>query len=59
MYGSPADWALASRKIGEGALVGQETALGLPYYDTFAPIIEQQLALAGIRLAALLNEALR
>jgi hypothetical protein len=56
--GTPVDWALASRVLGEGALVPQESALGIPYYEKYVPVVDQQLALAGIRLATLLNAAL-
>ena len=57
--GTPVDWALASRKLGEDAIVPQESQLTLPYYEKFSSVVDQQLALAGIRLAVLLNAALR
>ncbi|MGH6642347.1 MAG: S1/P1 nuclease, partial [Bradyrhizobium sp.] len=57
--GTATEWALASRVLGESAIVPQESALGVSYYEQFVPIVDQQLALAGIRLARILNEAFR
>jgi hypothetical protein len=57
--GTPVDWAFASRDIGEAALVPQGSALGQDYYGKYAPVVDSQLALAGLRLAKLLNDNLR
>ena len=56
--GTPIDWAFASRDIGEAAIVAQGSALGQDYYEKYAPIVDSQLAFAGLRLARLLNENL-
>jgi hypothetical protein len=56
--GTPVDWAFASRDIGEAALVPEGSALGQDYYVKYAPVVDSQLALAGSRLAKLLNENL-
>jgi S1/P1 Nuclease len=57
--GTPVDWAFASRDIGEAALVPQGSPLEQDYYVKYAPVVDGQLALAGLRLAKLLNENLR
>jgi hypothetical protein len=57
--GTAVDWAFASRDIGEAALVAQGSALGEDYYEKYVPVVDNQLALAGLRLAKLLNENLR
>ena len=38
-------------------MLDEHIALGEPYQDQAAPIVERQVAIAGIRLAAILNEA--
>lgn len=57
--GSTVDWALASRAIGLTALVPSNTALGEAYVQAFTPVMDQCLATAGARLAAVLNDALK
>lgn len=41
-----------------GASIAQPVEIGAGYYAAAAPVIERQLRKAGVRLAALLNEAL-
>ena len=57
--GTTIDWALASRAIGLKALVPSNTALGDDYVQAFTPVMEERLATAGARLAAVLNDALK
>lgn len=56
----PANWAIQShllaREIWNEALVPGDGALGETYYATVLPVLDQQLALAGIRLASFLND---
>jgi len=59
--GTPIDWVLAAHKL------AREHAYRLPpdrnlqsrYYRDNLPILEEQLAKAGVRLARILNEAIR
>lgn len=57
--GGIVEWALQSRAIGVTALVPSGTAIDVEYVDKFMLPVEQQLVLAGLRLAHLLNEAFR
>jgi len=60
--GSPVDWALAAHKIAiEIAFEGveQDDDLTETHLEAARPHVDQQLALAGIRLARLLNETLK
>jgi hypothetical protein len=41
-----------------GSRIGQPVEIGAGYYAAAAPVIERQIRKAGVRLAALLNEAL-
>jgi hypothetical protein len=59
--GSPIDWALQAHQAAidvafEGISMDEE--LGEDYLLAARPIVDQQLALAGLRLARLINEAL-
>lgn len=56
--GDTVSWALQSRALGQMALVLPNANLGDTYIAEFMPVIDQQLALAGIRLAQILNAAL-
>jgi hypothetical protein len=58
--GSIVDWALESHRVAiEHVYVPPEVRkLGKEYLDANAPIVDQQLAKAGARLAKLLNDAL-
>lgn len=53
--GTPTEWALRSRSLGLKAMVANNADLGDVYARTFTPIMNEQLALAGVRLAAILN----
>lgn len=65
--GTPTDWALESRDIvrdeiyADGVTAGSKTVTVLPadYADKMWPIAEMRMTQAGVRLAGLLNEALR
>jgi len=53
--GTPEEWAVQSWSLGKAALVPQDTDITEAYYKTNIPIVETRLALAGVRLAAVLN----
>jgi hypothetical protein len=57
--GRPVDWALeAHRAAVDVAYVSlEDLKLSLPYYQRSLAVVDRQLALAGIRLARVLNEA--
>jgi len=58
--GTPIDWAVEAHKYVPMAYDIPATGrLGQTYYDKALPIIDRQLALAALRLARLLKEALR
>ena len=56
------DWALQSHAVGgmiwSPELVPPDGAVDDNYYEAVLPILDQQLALGGVRLARFLNEAL-
>ncbi len=58
---SPQDWALQSHAVAKlvwnDKLVPADGTLDDRYYQAVLPILDQQLALAGVRLARMLNEA--
>ena len=54
----PVSWANASWKLAKGALVQSCANIDEAYYTRERPIVDQQLALAGLRLAHLLNKDL-
>jgi hypothetical protein len=54
----PSVWADESWKLAKNALVQPGTALDEAYYQQERPIVEQRLALAGLRLARILNQDL-
>jgi hypothetical protein len=57
--GSVVDWAMESHNIAKTAYVlPDDRKLGEDYYRANVPIVDQQLAKAGVRLAKLLNDAL-
>jgi len=56
--GTPADWAVESWARAKDALVGQDTDIDEAYYAAQTPVIDERLARAGVRLAAVLNRAL-
>jgi hypothetical protein len=57
--GDPVDWALAAHAaaVNVAYVLPEDLKLGDAYYQRALPTVDQQLALAGIRLARLLNEA--
>ncbi|MFT7724802.1 MAG: S1/P1 nuclease [Roseateles sp.] len=56
----PADWALQSHAVGElvwnDQLIPADGRIDDAYYAAVLPVLDQQLALGGLRLARLLNE---
>jgi hypothetical protein len=56
--GTPADWARESRDIARAALLRANADAGETYYATYIGVIDERLAIAGLRLAELLNRNL-
>ena len=58
--GSVVDWAMESHDIARDHVytLPDDRKLGEGYYRANAPVVDQQLAKAGVRLAKLLNDAL-
>jgi hypothetical protein len=58
--GKPADWAWEAHTaaIDVAYVLPEDFKLGDAYYQRALPVVDQQLALAGLRLARVLNEAL-
>ena len=58
--GSVVDWAMESHHIAKDHvyLLPDDRKLGEEYYRANVPVVDQQLAKAGVRLAKLLNDAL-
>ena len=54
--GTPADWANESHRYAEGALVEPGTAIDELYFDHEISVVNERLALAGLRLARLLDD---
>jgi len=56
--GSVVDWAMESHDIAKdhAYALPQNRKLGAEYYQANVPVVDQQLAKAGVRLARLLNE---
>jgi hypothetical protein len=59
--GGPVDWALESHAIAVKVVyaIPGDFNLGEDYYKKALPVVDRQLAAAGVRLAKLLNEALK
>jgi hypothetical protein len=57
--GGPVDWALEAHRsaVDVAYVLPEDLNLSLPYYQRSLPIVDRQLALAGIRLARVLSEA--
>jgi nuclease S1 len=51
----PEEWANSSHKLAQEAWLDDGGAVDDAYYDKEIKVVDQQLALAGLRLAALLN----
>jgi hypothetical protein len=56
--GRPEDWANRSFRLAKEVWLNNGGAVDEPYYRENIQIVNKQLALAGIRLAVLLNETL-
>jgi hypothetical protein len=56
--GTPAQWAEQSFRVAKEALVKPDTNIDEGYYRRHITVIDERLALAGIRLAAVLNRVL-
>lgn len=56
--GTPAQWADQSWRLAKEALVAPNTNIDEGYYRRHIPVIDERIALAGVRLAAMLNRAL-
>ena len=56
--GTPAQWAEQSFRLGKDALVTSGTNIDETYYRRHIAVIDERLALAGVRLAAVLNRSL-
>jgi nuclease S1 len=53
--GVPAEWAVESFWLAKAALLPPQANVDEAYYRAQVPVIDKRLALAGLRLAALLN----
>jgi nuclease S1 len=56
--GSAADWAVESLVLSNAALLAPRADVDAGYASRHMPVIEERLALGGIRLAAVLNRSL-
>ena len=56
--GTPAEWAMESQRLAKAALLSQHGSVDEAYYRRELPVIDAQLAVGGVRLAALINESL-
>jgi hypothetical protein len=56
--GNPIVWANESHKLGISFLVPDRANIGQQYYDSAIVAVDRQLAVAGIRLARILNAVL-
>lgn len=56
--GTPEQWAEQSFRLGKAALVTPGTNIDEGYYRRHITVIDERLALAGVRLAAVLNRSL-
>jgi hypothetical protein len=56
--GGPAEWAIQSQSLGKAALLPAHANVDEAYYQTHIQVIDERVALAGLRLAVLLNESL-
>jgi hypothetical protein len=56
--GGPVDWAMQSHRLAKAALVPDQGTIDEAYYRAHIPEINQRMAQAGVRLAAVLNEIL-
>jgi hypothetical protein len=58
--GSVADWAMESHQIAKehAYVLPEDRKLERDYYEANVPVVDQQLAKAGARLAKILNDSL-
>jgi len=56
--GTPAEWAMESHGIAKAAVLPPHGRVDETYYRAHIDVVDQRLAQAGLRLAALLNEIL-
>ena len=56
--GTPAEWAVEGFHLAKAALVRDQGTIDEAYYGKQIAVIDERLALAGVRLAALLNRSL-
>lgn len=56
--GTPAEWAEQSWALGKAALVKPDTNIDEAYYRKHIPVVDERMALGGVRLAAVLNRIL-
>jgi len=57
--GTPAEWAMQSKTAAKAALVPQRGIIDEAYYRAHIGVIEERLALAGLRLAAVINRSVK
>jgi hypothetical protein len=56
--GTPAEWAMQSHDLAKAALLPEHGRVDEAYYRVHIAVVDRRLALAGVRLAAILNEIL-
>jgi hypothetical protein len=56
--GTPAQWAEQSWRLAKEGLVGSASNIDEGYYRRHISVIDERLALGGVRLAAVLNRVL-
>jgi len=56
--GTPAEWAMQSHDLAKAALLPEHGNADEAYYRAQIPVVDRRIALAGVRLAAALNEIL-
>jgi hypothetical protein len=56
--GTPAEWAMESLALSNAAMLPEGGEANEAYYRAQIPVIDGRLALAGVRLAALINRSL-
>jgi hypothetical protein len=56
--GGPAEWAIESLTLSNAALLPQKGNADEAYFATQIPVVENRLALGGVRLAALINRSI-
>ena len=56
--GTPAEWAMQSHDLARAALLPEHGRVDEAYYRAHIAVVDRRLALAGVRLAVILNEVL-